>query len=550
MARDSQTLINKINMVRSSRHLMKMGAVTEHFPITGETEIMNQAIRDMIFAYLKSKFLGCRIRPGDGTAILRLDAEVHLKARKLREVIMQNPDWKRWFDENHRNVTDTIANNDRSFQGEGNINYVVEEDRHGIHIPFSPDRIRSFNTEGLIRLFTWLDNEYQKDVRLAGMYDSTVTLMENEIARREEARRQRIESERTRYLTSLKDRLMPKIRTGDFDRNGITAEDKFKAAMYDYCTAAGIEPRYAVPLTDRMMLPNETSVRIIAPPGERESDWYVVPMFGGYTLPEGYEVKDRWGKISDYNTTDKRSRDGLAPFVVENFVFCMFNMDFWAHTLPEGHAELLAVSQQIEATTKVEAELARVEYEAEQARLQAEAEARAAQARLEAEQAKQALLEEQRAQLRAKLAETRNSAQATVPEAFVAIPKVKAPEPTPVTEEEPDFFEAEEVQEVPSRTPEQDALSKAIQAQLNKKADQVNAQVAALSHAPGVYRNNKGLPIEKYIVVDRNGQKTYYRTNEEASRYAISTLPLGTLDGAYVNDYWKPTLAVEHIHRG
>lgn len=545
MSLNSNELIAKINLVRASRYLMNRQAVTEHFPLSNERAEVEQIIHEMIFAYIKSKFQGCRIRPGEQNFSVRLDAEVHQKARKLREVILQNAEWKRWFDENHRNITDTIANNHNAFHDSNYVEYSVTEDKHFIRVPFVINRIRHYSSEGLMRLFQWLDDQYQKDVRLANLYPQTVQLMEQEIARREEARRQRIERERTQYLASLHNRLVKPIRPSDVDRSNTSAEAIFKAKMYDWCREQGRPPAYTEEITPQVILPIDTGVRVIAREGEREKDWYAVPMFGGYEMPEGFVLKDRWGRVSDYNTTDKRSRDGQAPIVLDGFVFCSFDIAHWAHTIPTEHRELLAATRRFREEANAEAAEAARRYEEE--REQREAAARAQ---------KEAELEARHNELRERLIRAREvvvetPAQATPAPSYAEAffnPKEEA------EEEEDDFFEDEEIHEEeeapapPERTPAMDALSDSIRSQMSRRTEGLLQQLETLQHQTGVYRNSRGLPNERYIFVTSSGHKNFFRTKEEACLHARA-VGLDSSRMEYIYDYWQPTLTVEHFIR-
>jgi hypothetical protein len=559
MALSANEMIKKINFVRSARNIHQRGMITEYPLIPTNPEQEKEVVRDLLFSYLKGKFPGCRIRPANVKFSIRLDNDIHKKAKKLREVVLNHQEWRRWFESNHSSILREINQANNAFRGSTSVfEYIEEEGNAFIHVPFELRRIYGYNQDCLMSIMQYIDNEYRKDERLSNIYERTVNIMEAEIARRNQARQDRLTREHSEYLAGVRSRLIKTVNSSQFDRNGITFEDKFLAKVYDYCTARGIQPQYAEEVTYDKMLPVGTSVRIMAREGERDQDWYAVPMFGGYETPEGFQLRDRWGKITAHDASNTRSRNGAAPLVLENYIYTAFDQRFWQHTIPQEHADLIEMSRQLRAEAQVEADEARLIWEAGEAEREAARQAEATRLRAEREERdrlrreqeqreKEERLEREREQLRQRLEQMRAE---PVPTPAPAQPVSEMSDDELIEE----LFEGEEEpQPEPQRYTQaeldaQAALRAQLGQRLNHQSDQMLQQLNQLRHTMGAYRNSRGIPLERFVLVDGQGNKQFFREVDEI-RAASHQMGLTGDKDRYIYDYWNTTTPVEYLRR-
>lgn len=71
-------------------------------------------------------------------------------------------------------------------------------------------------------------------------------------------------------------------------------------------------------------------VRCIHLKGDREKEWYVVPInFNKADLPEGFVLVDGFVQISEIGSTHERARGGEAPVVANHYIFLQFDEKYW-----------------------------------------------------------------------------------------------------------------------------------------------------------------------------------------------------------------------------
>jgi hypothetical protein len=80
------------------------------------------------------------------------------------------------------------------------------------------------------------------------------------------------------------------------------------------------------------LCPVGTKVRIIQPINSDEKGWLVVPLYAtnkNFTLPDSYELLDGWAIVTRHDETSPRSRNGEAPIVVQEYIYCEFDEELW-----------------------------------------------------------------------------------------------------------------------------------------------------------------------------------------------------------------------------
>jgi hypothetical protein len=554
MTVNATALVSKLNFVMSSRLLANKQYIEEFPPLpqTGAQE--EEIVKDLVFAYLKKKFPGCRIRQNQHSYSLRLDSHIHRKANKIREIYNSEPEWKSWFEQNHNQLYRRMRDNRNSFQS----GYVVRrEERNGntfLYIPFKTNRIYQFIQSGLVDFVNWIDAEYSKDSALAAIHGEVTRLMEAEIQRREQERLERIRTELRDYSRRVMEKLFkPAVQL----QESADATDRLFAHKFlEWARENGKAPEYAVAPTAAEMVPTGLKVKVMAPSGSEEEGWIALPPFDGYQEPEGYELQG-WGKVTSIDMTGDRSRNGVAPIVIQDYIYAEFNMEFWKHLLPEGHTELLEVTQRIrrEAEAEIEPWLEqeriqkereeaeeRARQEAERLRLEEERRQREEQIRREMEQERarqeaerirrqeeEARLQELEEQERQRIeAEARANAERRHALAEQLRQQLQAQPAQPV------------VEEVPTQTPFDELIAR-LNAQVEEVVQAEPTAEPPRATAPGIYVNGRAIPLERYVVIREGGDVRRFRELDAACVYA------GISNGARVaiHDYHLPFDVIE-----
>lgn len=375
-------LINKINFIHTARYVKDDLRIVDEYPAIPENQQQEQeAIKNLLFLFLKRSFPGCRIRVNTHSIMLRLDGQIHRKANKLREVFENNHEWRTWFENNHRDTYMTYRRNQHSFTRNGYVEAQTKDGKKFIYIPFKPNRINGYTDHGIKQMFHWIQQELQHDVALSTIYEDAIRLMEEETARREQERREKYERELREYTQALEANIFKPI--SDLEESENPADHILARELRIWARENNKAPVYAVPLTYDKVIPIGTKVKLVAPPGELEKGWHAIPTFEGYEIKEGFELKGGWGKVTKFDIEGDRSRGGVAPVVVQDHIYTQFDLDYWKHLIPERHAELFAITQQIreqfaaefdDAAANAEREKAEQAEIAEQQRLQRERE--------------------------------------------------------------------------------------------------------------------------------------------------------------------------------
>lgn len=508
MAVEVNELVAKLNFVQTSRFLKNKVIIEEHLPFPINRVEEQEQVQQIIYKFIKKRFLGCKIRANALTLSLRLDGEIHRKVKKVRDLIMNDAEWKRWFQDNHNTIHDQIARYQNPFQG-ANIEVRQREDKAFLYIPVTLNKIYHYPQEGLAYFLRFLEEAYTKETNIGNLYDRVLQLIEGERKRKEEERKIRIQKDKETYLKTIKANLFR--HTGTIDRNSTTFEGKLALRMWDWCTENGIDPVIANEPTYQNVVPVGINVEILAPTDTDDEGWFAIPTFGGYEIPteRGYGVLDSYGEVTGHNTDNTRTRNGVAPIVVQKHLYLQFNVDHWSAHFPARYFEILEVTRRITEEVKAEVELFKEEQKAIELR---ETEARKVR-EAEAEKVK---LEEQKLE-----AQKRKDTQA-----------------------------AEEAQHA------LDAQEEAHRVQTlrdNLQAQLAQAQQAEIAAEPdphtfpsGIYRNQHAIPLEKYVVAISGGM--IYRTASFANaRTRATACGLEAEIRNVVRDYHNHDQVVETI---
>lgn len=515
MAVNANELISKLNFVRSSRAFKEKGYINEHPDLPSSRTEEEEAVREMIFSFIKKLFVGCKIRNNANSFSLRLDGSIHRKANKIRKLFDDQQEWRNWFDSNHSRLYRTWRDHRRSFESGGIIQRQIREDKVFLYIPNTPSSIYGYQNSGLGEMVRWLEQQYNHDVQLSQIHDDVVKLMEEEIERREREKRERIERELREYTQRLMSKIFKPV--APLQESEDPVDRLFAQKFAEYATQQGIAPEYAVEATADAVVPRDLKVNIMAPPGSEEEGWVALPPFEGYTVPEGYESQG-WGKVTSIDMTGERSRGGQSPIVVQEYIYTEFNLDFWKHLLPENHAELLEATARIRQ--EAEAEIAPF---LEQERLQKEAEA---QRQREAEEARRRAQEEER-----RLVEEQIRRQVEQQEAAERR-RVEAEEQEAAVQREIDARAAQRRRDLAAQLRSQlgeepdtseEAVAERVQREL--EAHRQQQQQAPANPEPerateeGLYLNSRAIPLERYVAIRSNGRTRRFHTAAQAIEF-------------------------------
>lgn len=540
---NSVEIINKLNFVKSSRFLRNQQFITEHMEFPKDEQHEIDTIRNALFSFLKKKFVGCHLRVNNNSISMRLNGVPHVKAKKLREIFDRETEWRNWFEANHRTIYSTWRNN-RSNWSNGYVQVTDKDGMTYVSIPYVPNRIYNYYDNGLVSLLRFLSDEYQRDISLSAIYDQAIQLMEEEVAKKERERRERIERELNEYLSGLKSRLY--FSATDLQESPDPADRIFASKILAWARENGKSPEYVKEAGYPEMVPVKTKVYVMNQKDSQEENWYVVPPFDGFEVPEGYELQEGWGLVTKHDAKNERSRGGVAPIVVEEYIYLSFSMEHWKHLLPEGYAELLEVSNRF-----------RKEAEEEAAPLVAEAKKKEAERK--AEQAKQAAEAKKLEEEARKLAEQRAAEEAErirqqVEEERARRREEEGRQATERRErEEREAAQAQAAYEAEERTRAEAAERRA------RLAEQLRAQVtqAEVPYTPpqvipvderatateqGIYYNQRAIPLERYVVIREDGVIRRFRDANPACQW------YGLSDGDTITicDFHEPHDEIEH----
>lgn len=509
MSTDVNKMVAKINFARASLLLKNADMVDQYLSFPTSKEEEEEAIRKMVYAFIKKRFTGCKLRSNAMTFSLRLDGEIHRKVKLVRDKVLNDPKWKKWFQEHHREMFRTIERHTNIFQGDS-IEFRQKEGRDFLYIPVQQNRIRNFQSTGLMNMFTFLNAAYEREQLVSGHYDDVIRLMEAEIHREREETRLRIEGDQRTFEAHIKANLIKPITR--VNREGTTFEDKLEAKMYRWCQDNGVETAvYAREATYERVIPIGTNVDIIVRDEDLDEDWYVVPTFGGYDIPEGFTLMDGYGDVTGYEKEGRRSRDGASPIIVINHMYCQYDVNLWKAHFPERYDEILEATRIFTAEAQAECALA------EEQRKELE--------RLEAEERRA----RQEADLQRRLAEQAREAQARAIE-----------EAARATEE----LARQEAEEIRLRT-----LRDQLLAQLEQTPPIPGDEPPVLdpnTFPNGLYLNARAIPLERYVSV-YNGVSRRHANRTSAIERLRTNLTWAEIGD--VHDFYDHAVIVEKIER-
>lgn len=511
MTINATELVNKVNFVMSSRKLKEKQYIEEYPSIPVGSAQEEEVIQQLIFSFIKKLFIGCKIRTNANSFSLRLDGHIHRKANKMRSIYNNDQEWKIWFESNHSRIFRIMRDN-RSTWNSGVVERREVEGKIFLYVPHKPNRINSYVNYGLVEFCNAIEQDYKRDENLAGVYEEAIHLMEEEIARKERERRERIERELNEYKQGLHSRLYKPIAPLQESDN---ATDRLFAQKFSaWARENRVAPEYVIPATFAEMVPTQLKVKIMAPPGSEEEGWLALPPFEGYPELPGYEMQG-WGKVSGVDGTSERSRGGLAPIIIQDYIYAEFHMEHWNHLLPAGYQEALEVS--IRLRQEAEAE---IEPWLEQERQVA---AQRAAEELQRQTERAAVMEQERLQLeeqvRQQAAESaRRTEEAAARQAQLAeqLRQQLTAQPVSMPDVDVDFFDEEE-----GATP---------------------VAEPGRATAMGIYSNALAIPLERYVAIRPDGTTRRFRTARAACDW------MGYDYGSVfdIHNYHTPHEVVEH----
>jgi hypothetical protein len=511
MSVNATELVGKLNFVMSSRRFKEKGYI-EDYPALPQTPGEEEdVVSDLMFAFVKKLFAGCKVRSNAHTYSLRLDGHIHRKANKLRDIYNNEQEWRSWFETQHNTIYRAMRENRQSFNNSSMLERRLVDDKIFLYIPKTPNRIYNYINHGLVEYCQWVENEYKKDERLAAVYDEAIRLMEAEITRREEERRQRIARELASYKEQIFKELFHPVAHLQESENAV--DRLFAHKFTAWARENGKAPEYAKEATAQSMVTRGLRVKIMAPPGSEEEGWVALPPFEGYPELEGYEMQG-WGKVTNIDMTSDRSRQGRSPIVVQEYLYTEFNLDHWRHLLPAEYAEVLEVTQRLrrEAEAEIEPWL-----EQERIRKEREEEERrqAEEARKREQEEARRLAEEQRRQEEAR--------QARLAEEAERIREQQAQQPV------------EEVEETIEEEPNQanPTLTEALRNQFNAEPERAATE--------GLYRNSRAIPLERYVAITASGTVRRFARQQAA----LEWLGYSHLESVEIRDFHAPHEIVE-----
>lgn len=467
---EPRDLIQKLNFVISSRYVKQAEAVEEYLPIPQTKEEEQAAVVEMMFRYLKKHFVGSKIRTRTYGFSIRLDGIAHRRAKKISEDFYGNQEWRRWFEQNHRRMSDVINRNSNSFGH--NFGRTEKDGKIFLYIPHRLDRIPNYVQNGFHEYLSLIKREITRDNALSEIYEQAINLVEAEVQRKEAERLERLRTELRQYQSSIQSKLFKNLNNLTDDRS--TASGKLRHKMRLWAAENGLPNQYAEEPTFDRVVPLETKVRIMNQVGSKEENWFAFPVFEtDFAIPEGYVLQNGWGRITKHSENDERSRGGVAPLVVENYMYVSFDIEHWKSLLPENYLRALEATRRFRAEAEAECEAERCREEEVQAVEFAQERERA-----EADAVRVATLAEQ---LRAQVTQT------------------EVPRPDVDT----DFFGDAPVAARPRRAVVPDVVLADVEIPQGA-VEQAQATPIEEARTHGIYLNANAIPLERYVLVIDN----------------------------------------------
>lgn len=560
MSINATEMISKLNFVVSSRQLKLKNYIEDYSLIPTNSAEEEEFVRQTVYLFIKKLFPSCKIRKHTNSYSLRLDSHIHRKANKLREVYNDESEWRQWFESNHSRLYRILRENRTAFQG-GPVDRRVDNGKVFLSIPSTPTRIRGYADNGLTDFCRWFETEYSRDEKLAEIYEEAMRLMEEEIARKERVKRERIESELREYKERIYNQLFKPIAALQESENAI--DRLFAVKFSEWARENRKNPEYAVQPTAEHMVTRGLKVKIMAPQGSEEEGWISLPPFEGYTEPENYEMQG-WGKVTSVDMTSERSRNGQSPVVVQEYLYTEFHLEHWAHLLPEGYMENVEIANRLrtEAEAEIEPwlEQERIRKEREEAEARAREEERLRLQEIERLEVEERIRRQaqEREILQAAEAEREASQAASRAEREAVLARqlreqlAEAEAQSPMGHQQAtslasvdDFFgedssvdeEASEASDSPEPNADLLAAFRRQMAQAQTAPEQATQE--------GVYRNSRAIPLEQYVAITASGTIRRFPTVERA----IQWLGYGNQAQINIRDFHAPHDTVQVIQQ-
>lgn len=562
MSINTVEMVGKLNMVLTARRFKEKGFIEEYPTLPATPQEEEDIVRDLVHVFLKKTFVGCKIRANALTFSLRLDGHIHRKANKIREIYNDQQEWRSWFENNHSRLYRTMRENRNSFANQtGLIERREEGDRLFLYIPFKPNRIYGYVNHGLSEFCQYLENEYQRDEKLSAIYDEVLRLMEQEITRREQEKRERIARELLAYTQNISRKLFRPI--AELQESEDAVDRSFALKFSQWARENGFAPEYAVPATAQEMVVTGMKVCVMAPPESQEEGWLSLPPFPGFTQPEGLELQG-WGDVTAIDFTGERSRGGSAPIVIKDYMYTEFHLEHWQHLLPANYAELLEVSQRLRREAEADIEPWLEQERIRKEREEAEARAREEEAERQREIERLAFEEEIRRQVAESEERERRESERRAQALQAELERINAQQARDRDQPEPseEMAEVEATEEVQSDVQMTDAMRRFIEqvrqqtgttptgAPMNPFGDDAPtpppfapAPEAERATEEGLYRNGQAIPLERYVAITTTGNTRRFRTAEQAVTWLGHTGDV-VVD---IRDYHAPHELVERF---
>lgn len=499
---------HKINFTMSSRKMKAEEVIKDHLPFPENETHEEEIIRDVIFQFLKKTFPGCKLRVNANSISMRLDGAVHRKANKLKEIWDSERQWRTFFQSNHRNIYDTIRQNLYDWRSAQDFQYRLRDQKQFVYVPYKPNRIYAYHNHGLIHLVNELKRANDCANSIANVYDDFIRIMQQKIEEDERRRREEMERQLRDYQNAFRARTIKPVT--QLQESDDPIDRALANKILEWARDHGKAPEYAVDATYRHIVPQGTQVRVMSEIGSDERNWYAVPMQDGFEIPEGYEMQEGFGDVTKHDEESERSRNGEAPVVIEEYLYTSFDQKHWEHVIPAYYFELLEVTNQFRA--QVEEELAPV---LEQQRKEYE-EQKAQEEKLAAEQREleQQRVKEEADRLAAQIKEQQERTQAENHERTQRSERAQDRRRSLTDQLRAQVTQPEVTYQPPQHIPSDEADT---------------------ATAPGIYRNRRTIPLERYVAINNDGDIARFSSIDLAADW-LAYEP----DDLTIHDYHEP----------
>lgn len=376
---ENDELYNKQSMVYEMYRLKVENYIANYPSFPSNKEQQYDSFKEVVHSFLKSRFVGYRVRMNKENFAIRFDSDERTKAILFEEKFLSNDLYKNAIEKLNVSGLNFLLNN-RTFLStiKECFSWRRETDKEFLYVPFNIGSenlekeqflINSSRWSSLRNKFSNFTSEIENYFTIVSNLDSYEQSIIEKKAELDEAERLRIISDRELTISSINRVLENSMKTDLPSFESLNSDEK---ELLEAVREKGLP--YFLPKSGKVseaFLEAGLKVRILrVKNGSEEAKWFAVPsIWSQGPTPEGIvfpgncvaEVVPGFGRITSFDYANPRSKNGTAPIVVERQLFVSFDMAHWSEFLPSDVKEVMATHVSLESELAIERERRAVE---------------------------------------------------------------------------------------------------------------------------------------------------------------------------------------------